>query len=138
MAILDRFTTIFFNSKDARAKAIIHSVAVENAFIAFTMAQIPLADQAALAANEGTMVYRLAKLHNVRIDRATAVGLVETVIASLGGPVIATAAANQIVKYFPGYGNTSNAAVAYTLTELIGLTCNKWFIDGSWFQKTEK
>lgn len=84
------------------------------------------------------MVYRLVKLHNVRIDRATAVGLVETVIASLGGPMNATAGANQIVKYFPGYGNASNAVVAYTLTEIIGLTCNKWFVERSWFQKMEK
>ena len=136
MALLDRIATIFFDSKAARAKAMIHSIAVENAFIAFTMAQVPLADQAALITNEGTMVYRLAKLHNVRIDRASAVVLVETVIASLGGPMIATAGANQIVKYFPGYSNASNAAVAYTLTEIIGLTCNKWFIEGSWFQKT--
>jgi hypothetical protein len=29
----------YFNSKKARAKAIIHSIAVENAMIAFTMAQ---------------------------------------------------------------------------------------------------
>ena len=62
---------------------------------------------------------RLAKLHNVRIDRARAVGLVEIAVVSLGGPVIATAVPNQIVKYFPGYGNTSNAAVAYTLTKVI-------------------
>lgn len=40
------------------------------------------------------MFYRLAKLHNVRNDRVTAVGLVETVIASLGGPMNATAGAN--------------------------------------------
>ena len=45
------------------------------------MAQIPVADQATLAANEATMVYRLAKLHNVRIDRARAVGLVEIAVA---------------------------------------------------------
>ena len=138
MAVLDRFVTIFCNSIEARAKAIIHSIAIENALIAFSMAQIPAADQVVLAGNEGTMVYRLAKLHNVRIDRAPAVGLVEAVVASLGGPIIASAAANQIVKYFPGYGNTSNAAVAYTLTELIGWTCHRWFRDGSWFQKVNK
>jgi len=135
MAVLDRIATIFCNSTESQAKAIIHSIAIENASIAFTMAQIPVADQATLAANEATMVYRLAKLHNVRIDRARAVGLVEIAVASLGGPVIATAAANQIVKYFPGYGNTSNAAVAYTLTEIIGWTCNDWFKNGTWFQK---
>ena len=50
---LDRITTIFFDSKAARAKVIIRSIAVENEFIAFTMAQVPLADQAALITNEG-------------------------------------------------------------------------------------
>ena len=54
------------------------------------MVQIPVADQATLAANEAIMVYRLAKLHNVRIDRARAVGVVEIAVASLGGPIIAT------------------------------------------------
>lgn len=77
----------------------------------------------------------MAKLHNVKIDRARADGLVEIAVVSLGGPVIATAVANQIVKSFPGYGNTSNAAVAYTLTKVIGWTCNDWFKNGTWFQK---
>lgn len=57
MAVLDRIATIFCNSTKAQAKVIIHSIAIENASIACTMAQIPVADQAILAANEATMVY---------------------------------------------------------------------------------
>ncbi len=134
MALLD-FTSIFFDSIDGQAKAIIHGVSVENALIAFAAAQIPVADQVALTSNEAEMIIRLAKLHKVRIDRASAIGIIETIIANLGGPIVATAGANQIVKYFPGYGNASNAAVAYTLTEMIGFSCHKMFKKGEWFKK---
>lgn len=60
MAILDRFAAIFFNSKEAHAKYNSYCCCGE-CLNSFYYGKIPLADQAVLATDEGTKVYRLAK-----------------------------------------------------------------------------
>lgn len=135
MALLDRFATVFFQSVDSQASAIVHCVALEMGTVGFFTAQIP-GDKFVIAGAQIDMVLRLGRLYKVRLDRAHAIGLVQASLATLAGPTLAAEGANQVVKYIPGNGNISNTAVAASITEAIGWICIKWFKDGSWVKQT--
>ncbi|MBO4372521.1 MAG: hypothetical protein J5826_06270 [Bacteroidales bacterium] len=137
MAFLDKLVSPFFSSKEAQAKAIVHCVAIENGAVGFFTAQIP-GDKFIITGAQIEMVNRIARVYNVRLDRANLVALIEAALAMYAGPMLAAEGANQVVKYIPGYGNISNTAVASAITEFIGFTCIEWFENEEWFKKIEK
>ena len=130
--ILD-MATIFFKDRDTRAKIIIHAVTIETSTVAFVGATVP-GDRVVLGALQAAMILRLAKLYDVRIDKATALSLLKSILATYAGPIIA----DEGIKYVPGYGWAVHAGVAGSLTEMIGWTSVKMFKDGSWFKAIQE
>ena len=105
----------FFPYRNERLHAIIHGNAIEAGAVGFSTAQIP-GDRFVIGAVQINMIILIGSEFGEKIDKAAALAIATTVVAS----VIGVEVANGIIKYWPGVGNFSNAGVATSVTETIG------------------
>ncbi|TFV95392.1 GTPase domain-containing protein [Leifsonia flava] len=77
---------------------------------------IPLADAAALAPIQMTMMGRIAAIYDLELKTM----LSTSVLAQLGAQIAGKALARSFIKLIPGAGNVVNAAVAFALTAATG------------------
>jgi len=102
--------------------AIIHGAATEAGAVGLATAQIP-GDRFVLGAIQIDMIIQLGQEYGKRIDRAAALGILESQLATLVG----VECFNQLVKYIPGIGNVANMSVASSITEALGWAAVKIF-----------
>ena len=111
---------VAFGSRKSDAQAVVHVFSGTSATIAAAMAQMPGFDEAALAANDVAMAIAICKIYDLSITKS----IVTTVIAPLMGNTMGTAIFGKIVSkgftWVPVLGNGLNAAVAGSVTEVIG------------------
>ncbi len=95
---------------------IIHKASTAAAAAAAGLAQIPLADTTVITPIQITMIISLGKVFGQEVSKATAKGILGSMIASYVGRSVAQVGWGWI----PIVGNTSNAIVAATITEALG------------------
>lgn len=115
MTFFNRVAGIFIQDRDDRIAAIIHGASVEAGLVGFCTAQIP-GDRFFIGAIQIDMVVQIGREYGKELDRATALGLLESTI----GTVVGVETCNQILKYVPAVGNVANTSVAAGVTEALG------------------
>jgi len=86
-----------------------------------------MSDNVPLIAIQITMAVSLGNVFDLELSDSAARGLIMTTLASMTGPVLARAATQWLVGWWPGAGNTINAATAAGLTEALGWILVKEF-----------
>ncbi|GHU44759.1 hypothetical protein FACS1894111_12530 [Clostridia bacterium] len=94
----------------------IHTAALACSAVAFI--PIPVADAIPITSTQVAMVIGLGKVFNNKITKSDAQILLKTVAAPLAGRVIA----KNVFIFVPGVGWGINAAIAGTITEILGWT----------------
>lgn len=79
-------------------------------------APIPFADAPALAALQGTLVWKILRTYNVQVSNSTVTGL----LSSIGVSQVGRWLCGQILKFVPVLGSIANASVAAALTFALG------------------
>jgi uncharacterized protein (DUF697 family) len=102
-------------NRDLRLKTIIHASAVEAGSVGLATAQIP-GDRFIIGGVQVSMIIEIAAEFGESLTKSAALALFSSQIATVVGVEVA----NQVIKYVPGLGNISNAAVASSITETIG------------------
>lgn len=103
--------------------AIIHSAATLAGGVGTGLAQIPLADNAAIAPIQVSMIIALGKVFGLRITEGIANGVIASCAATIAGRGV-----TQILwGWIPVLGNAINTATAAGLTEAIGWVAAKQF-----------
>lgn len=121
MAFLDKVAMLFISDRDKRIKAIIHLSSIEAGAVGLLTAQIP-GDRLVIGSIQIEMVRKIGSEYGKRWDSSTALGVIESVIATVVGVEVV----NQIVKYVPVVGNIANTSVAASVTEAIGWATKKF------------
>ena len=103
---------------------IIHSASVAAGGIG--LSPIPGSDIVPLIATQTTMILALGRVFNINIEKSYAASLAKTAIISQLGKIVA----GQFAKIIPGFGNVTNASVAFSMTELLG-----WDVADEFFEK---
>lgn len=103
--------------------AIIHSAATLAGGVGTGLAQIPLADNAAIAPIQVSMIIALGKVFGLRITE----GIANGVIASCAATIAGRGVTQVLWGWIPVLGNAINTATAAGLTEAIGWVAAKQF-----------
>ena len=122
--------------QEKSCKFIIHTAATLAAGSAAAMAQAPGADNAALVAIVGGMVWELAEVFDIKISEAKAeIGAI--VLKYFAGTIAARIASEWILGWIPFLGNSVNAATMIALVEYIGWTTAENFdqYGANWYKK---
>jgi len=109
-------------TQNARLHTIIHATAVEASAVGLATAQIP-GDRFVIGAVQLGMIIEIAAEFGDRIDKAAAMALFTTHVATIMGVEIF----NGVIKYWPGLGNIANASTAATVTETIGWATVRYY-----------
>ena len=96
--------------------AIIHAAAVAAGGVGAGLAQLPGSDAPVLIGLQAAMVTAIAYKYGVELSHAAAVKLVMTFAATMAGRGIS----QWLIGWWPGVGNTINAATAASITEAVG------------------
>ena len=102
--------------KRKKCNAIIHSASVAAGGVGTGLAQIPLADNAAITPIQIGMIISLGEVFNQHITKAVATSILGGVTASFVGRGIS----QVLVGWIPGVGNAVNTLTAPGITEAIG------------------
>lgn len=113
-------------TRKARAKVIILSYAVAHASVAAILANTVIGDAPVLMALTTLMVYQLAKLCEQKLDKA----VIASTAANLFGSVCGTYLAAKFITWLPFVGNGINAAITFTMSQVIGWAAFAMFDDG--------
>ena len=108
--------------RDARLHAIIHGSMVEAGIVGIATAQVP-GDRFIIGAVQINMIIGIASEFGESLTKSAALALLSSQIATVMGVEIA----NGIIKYVPGIGNVTNAAVAISITESLGWGTVKYY-----------
>lgn len=100
----------------AKCRKIIHGSTLAITTIAGGLAQIPMADSAAIAPIQIGMIVSLAGVFNINLTKSSAGAILANKIAEYLG----RAAVKTTLKYIPGAGNIANAAISASITEKMG------------------
>ena len=95
---------------------VIHGFAVAHAATAALLAQTMIGDEAALTALTGAMIVTIAKMNGAHWG----VGKARKFLGLFIGNYAGTRGAAFLIKWIPGIGNAANAAVTFTITEVLG------------------
>ncbi len=107
----------------AKAELVVAGFSATAAGIAAGMAQVPMADQMPLIANDIAMTLAIGKVYDKDIDESVAQSLVMSAL----GNQLGTGIFKSIVGLIPGLGNGINATVAAATTETVGHIAIKYF-----------
>ena len=99
-----------------KCHAIIHSAAASGAGIAFSMAQLPGADNLPLTAIEIAMVVALGQVFGISITESGA----KSMIAAFLGTIVGRGVSQFLIGWIPGIGNAVNATTAGGVIESLG------------------
>ena len=121
--IVDASNVSFGMGTKAKAELVVAGFSTAAAGIAAGMAQVPMADQMPLVANDIAMTLAIGKVYNKDVDDSVAQSLVMSAL----GNQLGTGIFKSIVGLIPGIGNGVNAAVAAATTEAVGHIAIKYF-----------
>ena len=107
----------------AKAELVVAGFSATAAGIAAGMAQVPMADQMPLIANDIAMTLAIGKVYDKDIDESVAQSLVMSAL----GNQLGTGIFKSIVGLIPGLGNGINATVLAATTETVGHIAIKYF-----------
>ena len=136
----DQVTARIMTVKSGLAEKLIRSYCVAKG-VAVALNPIPVADLAAAAAVDGTMIVHLSKLYGMPLTRAEAGSLIKTIagqMALLMGTVWAVHLVSSALKGLSGGLTTAltagaQGAVAYYSTYVVGRAAQRYFAQGkSW------
>lgn len=102
---------------------IIHTASVAAGAAGAGLAQIPLSDTALITPIQIGMVISLSQVFDVRIGE----GAAKSLVAGFAASHVGRAAAQILVGWIPGIGNTINSVTAAALTEAIGWKASDHF-----------
>ena len=115
------------NSQKVKSNTAIHTASAAAAGSGAGLAQLPMSDNVPLIAIQITMAISLGNIFEIELSDSAARGLIMTTLASMTGPVLARAATQWLVGWWPGAGNAINATTAAGLTEALGWVLVKEF-----------
>lgn len=121
--IVEASNVSFGMGTKAKAELVVAGFSATAASIAAGMAQVPMADQMPLVANDIAMTLAIGKVYNKDVDDSVAQSLVMSAL----GNQLGTGIFKSIVGLIPGIGNGVNAAVAAATTEAVGHIAIKYF-----------
>ena len=121
--IVEASNVSFGMGTKAKAELVVAGFSTAAAGIAAGMAQVPMADQMPLVANDIAMTLAIGKVYNKDVDDSVAQSLVMSAL----GNQLGTGIFKSIVGLIPGIGNGVNAAVAAATTEAVGHIAIKYF-----------
>lgn len=99
-----------------KAHLLIHGFTILHAGTAGVLAQVPLADTAALTTLTVSMVTLIVKSCGANWTTAT----IESFAAQQLAQYVGITVAREGIKYFPGPGNVFSAVTTATITEAVG------------------
>ena len=103
------------------ANAAIHTASVAAAGVGAGLAQIPAGDCIPLVGIQTGMIIAIGKVFGKELDESAGKAAAVSGMATALGKAIAKVAAGKVViTWIPIVGNVTNAAIAFTLTEMIG------------------
>lgn len=101
--------------------AAIHSASAAAAGVGAGLAQIAVADFVVLSGIQAGMIVAIGKAFGKGISQSKAQALASAGIATTLGKAAAAVLAGKVaISHIPVVGNVTNAAVAFTLTEMVG------------------
>lgn len=107
----------------SKCRKIIHGSTVAVSSIAGGLAQVPLADSAAIAPIQIGMIVALANVFNINISKSSA----GAVLANKVAEYLGKAAVKTTLRFIPGAGNVANAVISASITEKMGWSIAKDF-----------
>ena len=108
-----------------KCHAIIHAASAAAGGVGTGLAQLPMADTAAITPIQIAMITGLGAIFDLRVTEGAANGI----IGSLTAGFIGRGISQFLVGWIPGIGNAINTATAAGLTEAVGWVAVKYFFD---------
>ena len=116
-------TSMMTEEEVSKCRKIIHGATVGISAIAGGLAQVPVADSAAIAPIQIGMIMSLAEVFDIGLTKSSAGAILANQITEQ----IGKAGVKIVLKYIPGIGNVANAAVSASVNETLGWTVAKDF-----------
>ena len=106
--------------KNQDIQTIIHSAATAAAAAGAGLAQLPGSDNLVITPIQVSMIMAIGEFHGQKLSKSAALSTLSAASAGITGRTVA----QILIRWIPGWGNTVNAATAFSVTEAIGWSAN--------------